>query len=59
MRAHDKRGIDLPTRVANVIDRRTVAREWGVPPHMVDAAPHGEVLLTLQLLEIEADARRQ
>lgn len=53
----DKRGFALPERVVQVLERRAVAREWGVPPYMVDEAPHGEVLLTLQLLEIESEAK--
>jgi hypothetical protein len=34
--------------------RREIAREWGVPPWVVDASPQGEVEETLALRSIEA-----
>lgn len=36
--------------------RREIAREWGVPPWVVDASPRGEVEETLALRSIEARA---
>lgn len=44
-------------RLKRILERRAVARQWGVAPWQIDEAPHGEVLLELQLLEIEARNR--
>jgi hypothetical protein len=39
--------------------RRAVARQWNVPPWMVDEAPVDEVLMELRILELEGEAQRR
>jgi hypothetical protein len=37
--------------------RRVVAKSWGVPPWAVDDAPIDEVLMELEILQLEGEAR--
>ena len=39
-----------------VYARRVVAKNWGVPPWVVDEAPIDEVLTELKILELEGEA---
>lgn len=45
-------------RVPWVYVRREIARSWGVPPWVVDEAPHDEVEMELRILKIEREAKR-